>query len=73
MGGGHVWYFRCKWGGGERRVSLSPLLKMQGLTLDLNRGAGHGFVGEKEGIKTGTAAGLAGVCRCIASKLGRGR
>lgn len=43
------------------------------MTFDLNRGAGHGFIGEKEGVKTGTIAGLAGVCKCIASKLGGGR
>lgn len=53
-------------------MSLNPLLKRLGLTFDLNRGAGHGFVGEKEGVKTGTIAGLAGVCKCIASKLGGG-
>lgn len=38
-------------------------------TLDVNRGAGHGLVGEEE-EDTDSMAGLAGVCECTASELG---
>ena len=50
-------------------MTLSPLQEMLDFGF-INRGAGHGHgLLEEEGVKTGTVVGLAGVCKCIASKL----
>lgn len=58
-----------RWG---KESDPEPSAEIAGPDFGLEYLAGHGFVGEEEGVKTGTVAGVARVCKCIASKLGGG-
>lgn len=46
--------FQVQVGRREKEMEPQPFAKNSGpKTLDLNKGLGHGFVGEEEGVETG--------------------